>query len=74
MDIMIKHKRSESFLSKFSYLKKVVERFRMQEDKIINTHLGQHIKYLIMQYPRTAEENKMAKITPYAIGGWKHHV
>lgn len=47
MYIMRSHKKSELFIYQSSDLKKVVERFRMQDAKTINTHLDHHTKLSI---------------------------
>ncbi|MCI03809.1 retrovirus-related pol polyprotein from transposon tnt 1-94, partial [Trifolium medium] len=69
MDIMRDRSKSELFLFQQGYLKKVVERFKMTDSKILNTPLGHHSKLSIKQCPQSEEEKrKMESIAPCASG------
>jgi len=68
IDIMRNHDKGECFLSHLSYLKNVVENFRMSNFKTVSTLFGQHTKLFINQYPQFEDENKMIESTPYASG------
>lgn len=59
---------NELFFSQPSYLKKVVERFRMLNAKVFITSLGQDTKLLFMQYPQRKDENKTMESIPYGSG------
>jgi len=47
MDIMRDRNKGELFLSQQGYLRKVVERFRMKDSKVVGTPLGHHTKLSI---------------------------
>lgn len=57
---------SDLFLFESSYLKKVVEWFKMFDVKIINEPLRHHTKILIMQYSQSEYEKKEIESTTYA--------
>lgn len=67
MNITRNHKKSELFLSQSIYLKKVVDQFRMQNGKTVNSILDHHTKLWVIQNSPTREyKNKMESI-PYAV-------
>ncbi|CAJ2640159.1 unnamed protein product [Trifolium pratense] len=68
MDILRDRSKGELFLSQHDYLKKVVERFRMTDSKVVNTPLGHHSKLSIKQCPQSEDERKKMESTPYASG------
>ncbi|KAK2414734.1 secreted RxLR effector protein [Trifolium repens] len=68
MDILRDRSKGELFLSQHDYLKKVVERFRMSDSKVVNTPLGHHSKLSIKQCPQSEDERKKMESTPYASG------
>jgi len=68
IDILRNRDKGELFLSQLSYLKKVVERFRMSNSKTVRTPLGNHTKLSIKQCPQSEDEKKEMEITPYASG------
>ena len=68
MDIIRNRKEGELFLSQGSYLKKVVERFRMHESKPVSTPLGSFTKLSSTQAPETEEERIRMESVPYASG------
>ncbi|CAJ2668093.1 unnamed protein product [Trifolium pratense] len=68
MDILRDRSKGELFLSQHDYLKKVVERFRMTDSKIVNTPLSHHSKLSIKQCPQSEDERKKMESTPYASG------
>jgi len=47
MDIMRDRNKGELFLSQQGYLRKVVERFRMKNSKVVGTPIGHHTKLSI---------------------------
>jgi hypothetical protein len=51
MDIVRDRSKGALFLSQHDYLKKVVERLRMSDSKVVNTPLGHHSKLSIKQCP-----------------------
>jgi len=55
IDILRNRDKGELFLSQLGYLKKVVERLRMSNSKIVSTPLGHHTKLSINNVlnPRT---------------------
>ncbi|CAJ2651441.1 unnamed protein product [Trifolium pratense] len=68
MDILRDQSKGELFLSQHDYLKKVVERYRMSDSKVVNTPLGHHSKLSIKQCPQSEDERKKMESTPYASG------
>ncbi|CAJ2646442.1 unnamed protein product [Trifolium pratense] len=68
MDILRDRSKGELFLSQHDYLKKVVERFRMTDSKVVNTPLGHHSNLSIKQCPQSEDERKKMESTPYASG------
>ncbi|WJX45133.1 hypothetical protein P8452_32036 [Trifolium repens] len=68
MNILRDRSKGELFLSQHDYLKKVVERFRMSDSKVVNTPLGHHWKLSIKQCPQSEDERKKMESTPYASG------
>jgi len=68
MDIMRDRNKGELFLSQKGYLRKVVERFRMKDSKVVGTPLGHHTKLSIKQCPQSNEEKSKMEGTPYASG------
>src|SRR4030067_3506569 len=68
IDIIRNREKGELFLSQASYLKKVVERFRMSNSKVVSTPLGHHTKLSIKQCPQSEDEKKVMESTPYASG------
>lgn len=55
MNIMRKLENGELFLFQSSYLKKVVKRFKMFDDKSVNASLNYHTKFVIIQYPQIGD-------------------
>ena len=54
-------------LSQGEYIQKVLERFRMQDEKLVSTPLANHFKLTKEMCPKTQkEENNMSKV-PYAL-------
>jgi len=68
IDIFKNRDKGELFLFQLSYLKKVVERFRMSNFKTVSTPLGHHTKLSIKQCPQSEDEKKEMESTPYASG------
>ncbi|KAK2447548.1 secreted RxLR effector protein [Trifolium repens] len=68
MDIVRDRSKGVLFLSQHDYLKKVVERFRMSDSKVVNTPLGHHSKLSVKQCPQSEDEKKKMEGTPYASG------
>ncbi|CAJ2637310.1 unnamed protein product [Trifolium pratense] len=68
MDILRDRSKGELFLSQHDYLKKVVERFRMTDSKVVKTPLDHHSKLSIKQCPQSKDERKKMESTPYASG------
>ncbi|WJX42094.1 hypothetical protein P8452_29365 [Trifolium repens] len=68
MDIVRDRSKGVLFLSQHDYLKKVVERFRMSDSKVVNTPLGHHSKLSIKQCPQSEDEKEKMEGTPYASG------
>lgn len=65
---------SELVLSQSSYLHEVEGRFRVLDAKPINTLLGNHTIFLIMQCVKIEDKKKDMNITPYTSGVGKYHV
>ena len=61
IDIMRNREKGELSLSQLSFLKKVMDHFRMSNSKTVSTPLGRHTKLSIKQYPQYES-------TPYASG------
>jgi hypothetical protein len=53
-------------LSQGEYTEKVLERFRMQNEKPVNTPLANHFKLTKEMYPKTQEEIKYMSRVPYS--------
>jgi hypothetical protein len=53
-------------LSQASYVKKVLERFSMENAKPVSTPLANHFRLSISQCPKTVEETKDMSKVPYA--------
>ena len=68
IDIFKNRDKGELFLFQLSYLKKVVERFRMSNSKTVSTPLGHHTKLSIKQCPQSEDEKQEMDSTPYASG------
>ncbi|PNX72588.1 copia LTR rider, partial [Trifolium pratense] len=68
MDILRDRSKGDLFLSHHDYLKKVVERFRMTDSKVMNTPLDHHSKLSIKQCPQSEDERKKMESTPFASG------
>nr|KYP72062.1 Retrovirus-related Pol polyprotein from transposon TNT 1-94 [Cajanus cajan] len=68
MDIIRNRNKGELFLSQENYLKKVVERFRMHQSKLVNTPLGSLSKLSISQVPKIKEERIKMESVPYDSG------
>jgi len=66
IDILRNRDKGELFLSQLSYLKKVVERFRMSNSKTVSTPLGHHTKLSIKQCPQSEDEKQEMESTTYA--------
>ena len=66
MDIMRDRDKGELFLSQQGYLRKVVERFRMKDSKVVGTPLSHHTKLSMKQCPQSDEEKRRIEGTPYA--------
>jgi hypothetical protein len=54
------------WLSQASYVKKVLERFNMENAKPVSTHLANHFHLSTPQCPKTVEETKNMSKVPYA--------
>lgn len=65
MDILINQERCEFILYLSSYFKKMVEQFRMLNDKTVKTHLDHDPKLSVMQYPQTKDGKNDKGTTPY---------
>jgi len=63
IDILRNRDKDELFLSQLSYLKTVVERFRMSKSKTDSTPLGHHTKLSMKQCPQFEDEKKEMKST-----------
>jgi len=68
VDIMRDRNKGELFLSQQGYLRKVVERFKMKESKVVGPPVGHHTKLSIKQCPQSDEEKRKTEGTPYASG------
>jgi len=68
MDIMRDRNKGEIFLSQQGYLRKVVERFRMKDSKVVGTPFGHHTRLSIKQCPQSDEEKRKIEGTSYASG------
>ena len=53
-------------LSQGEYIEKVLERFRMQNEKIVSTPLSSHFKLTKEMCPKTQEEIKYMSMVPYS--------
>ena len=53
-------------LSQLEYVKKILNRFNMNEAKLVNTSLGSHFKLSKEQSPKTEEERDHMSKVPYA--------
>ena len=54
------------WLSRADYVKKVLERFSMENAKLESTHLANHFRLSTIQCPKTVEETKDMSKVPYA--------
>ncbi|RVW31007.1 Retrovirus-related Pol polyprotein from transposon TNT 1-94 [Vitis vinifera] len=54
------------WLSQYSYVKRVLERFNMNDAKLVNTPLENHFKLFTNQCPKTDDEVKDMSKVPYA--------
>ena len=68
MDINITRSKGELFLSQQGYMKKVVEKFRMHESKLVSTPSGQHDKFSTKDAPNSDEEREKMALIPYSNG------
>jgi len=68
IDILRNRDKCELFLSQLSYLKKVVERFRMSNSKTVSTPLGHHTKLSIKQFLNPRMRSKQWKVLPMQVG------
>jgi len=68
IDILRNRDKGELFFSQLSYLKNVVERFRMSNSKTVSTPLGHHTKLYIKQCPQSEDEKQEMESIPYASG------
>ena len=53
-------------LSQLEYVKKILNRFNMNEAKLVSTPLGSHFKLSKEQSPKTEEERDRMSKVPYA--------
>jgi hypothetical protein len=53
-------------LSQGEYIEKLLERFRMQNEKLVSTHLGSHFKLAKEMCPKTQEEIEYMSRVPYS--------
>lgn len=65
MDILINQEICEFILYLSSYFKKMVEQFRMLNDKTVKTRLDHDPKLSVMQYPQTKDGKNDKGTTPY---------
>lgn len=68
IDIVIKKKTKELFLTQSSYVSKVLHRFNMSEYKVVLTHLVQHINLSREQYQVSKEDRIEVEKEPYSSG------
>jgi hypothetical protein len=54
------------WLSQANYVKKVLERFSMENAKPVSTHLANHFRLSTSQCPKTVEETEDMSKVPYA--------
>ena len=54
------------WLSQYSYVKRVLERFNMDDAKLVSTPLANHFRLSTNQYPKTNDEVKDMSKVPYA--------
>ena len=65
MKICIDRKNRKLMLSQADYVEKVLQRFSMENAKIVREPLPSHLKLTKEIFPKTQEEDKMSKV-PYA--------
>jgi hypothetical protein len=53
-------------LSEGEYIEKVLERFRMQNEKLVSTPLANHFKLIKEMCPNTQEEIEYMSMVPYS--------
>ena len=58
MDIQRDRTKGELWLLQTDYLKKLIQRFQMENSKSVSIPLGQHFKLSLEQIPKTEEERK----------------
>lgn len=54
------------WISQAKYIKKVLEKFNMQEEKVVSTPLAAHFKLSGQQCPKSEEEQQVMEKVPYA--------
>jgi hypothetical protein len=66
MRITIDRKNRKLTLSQGEYIEKVLERFRMQNEKLLSTPLANHFKLTKEMCPKTQEEIEYMSMVPYS--------
>ncbi|VVA37248.1 PREDICTED: Retrovirus-related Pol poly from transposon, partial [Prunus dulcis] len=54
------------WISQAKYIQKVLEKFNMQEAKVLSTPLASHFKLSGQQCPKSEEEQQVIEKVPYA--------
>ena len=66
IEIVRDHSKRLLSLSQETYIKKILERFRMENSKPIDTHVGKGSALCLDQCPKTNKEKKCMSTMPYA--------